>query len=158
FDQDTFHSPQSSLAALHAAGASCQLVEALLAGEADFGVVPCRPPGHHATSEASMGFCLLNNVAVAARAAQACGARRVAIVDWDVHHGNGTEEIFYADPSVLYISTHQQPLYPGTGAVTCVGEGEGIGKTVNIPLASGADNSRLVGAFTHIVVPVIEQF
>ncbi len=158
FDDDTFHSPQSTLVALHAAGAACQMVEALLSGEADFGVVPSRPPGHHATANVSMGFCLLNNVAVAARAAQALGAKRVAIVDWDVHHGNGTEEIFYADPSVLYVSTHQRPLYPGTGAIADAGEGLGLGKTVNVPLSSGADNAALVLAFERIVVPVIEQF
>jgi acetoin utilization deacetylase AcuC-like enzyme len=158
FDGDTYHSPQSTLVALHAAGAACQLVETLLSGEAEFGVVPSRPPGHHATTDASMGFCMLNNVAVAARAAQAMGAERVAIVDWDVHHGNGTEAIFSADPSVLYVSTHQCPLYPGTGAVSDAGEGAGLGKTVNIPLSQGADNAALAHAFERVVVPIVEQF
>lgn len=158
FDGDTFHSPRSVEVALHAAGAACQMVEALLGGEADFGVIPARPPGHHATSNVSMGFCLSNNVAVAARAAQAMGAQRIAIVDWDVHHGNGTEEIFYADPTVLYVSTHQSPLYPGTGAVDDVGEGSARGKTVNIPFSKGADNAAFQSAFTRVVVPIVEQF
>jgi acetoin utilization deacetylase AcuC-like enzyme len=158
FDGDTFYSPNSVAAALHAAGAGCQMVEALMSGDAAFGIVPCRPPGHHATSDTSMGFCLINNVAVAARNAQALGAERVAIVDWDVHHGNGTEDIFSADPTVLYISTHQRPLYPGTGALSDVGTGTGVGKTVNIPLSSGADNAALATAFAGIVAPILEQF
>jgi acetoin utilization deacetylase AcuC-like enzyme len=105
-----------------------------------------------------MGFCLLNNAAVAAAAARARGADRVAIVDWDVHHGNGTQEMFYADPSVLYVSLHQFPFYPGTGAADELGSGEGMGHTVNVPLSPGAGDAVYVAAFERIVAPIVEQF
>jgi len=105
-----------------------------------------------------MGFCLLNNVAVAAAHARASGLERVAIIDWDVHHGNGTQEIFWRDPGVLYVSTHQYPFYPGTGAVDEVGEGDGAGFTVNVPLAAGGNDSIYAGAFRRVVLPVLDEF
>jgi acetoin utilization deacetylase AcuC-like enzyme len=157
-DADTFYSPHSFEAARRATGAALALSDVLLAGEADFGFGLVRPPGHHARPEQSMGFCLINHVAVAARHALSRGARRVVILDWDVHHGNGTEEIFEQSAEVLYISLHQSPQYPGTGAVTDVGRGEGQGYTVNVPLSAGADNGVYAAAFERLVLPVIEQF
>lgn len=157
-DADTFYSPRSHAAALRASGAALALTDALLDGAADFGFGLMRPPGHHARPGQSMGFCMLNHVAVAASHARARGARRVVVLDWDVHHGNGTEEIFEQDPSVLYISLHQSPQYPGTGALTDVGTGDGTGCTVNVPLAAGADNAVYAAAFERLVLPIIEQF
>jgi acetoin utilization deacetylase AcuC-like enzyme len=157
-DGDTYYSPYSYSAALHAAGAACQMVEALVSGEADYGMVACRPPGHHATSEGAMGFCLINNVAVAARAATAMGVSRVAIVDWDVHHGNGTEAVFLDAGDVLFLSTHESPQYPGTGLATEVGGPAAKGKTVNIPLSSGAGDAAYGEAFEELIVPILEQF
>lgn len=157
-DADTFYSPRSFEAARRATGAALALSDVLLDAEADFGFGLVRPPGHHARPAQSMGFCLINHVAVAARHALARGARRVVILDWDVHHGNGTEEIFEQSAEVLYISLHQSPQYPGTGAVTDVGSGEGQGYTVNVPLSAGADNGVYAAAFERLVLPVIEQF
>jgi acetoin utilization deacetylase AcuC-like enzyme len=157
-DADTFYSPYTCAAARAAAGAACQLVEALAAGDADYGIVACRPPGHHATAERAMGFCLLNNVAVAARAAQALGLPRVAIIDWDVHHGNGTEAIFEDDPSVLYVSTHESPQYPGTGDAGDVGGPNALGRNVNIPMSAGAGDVEYGEVFERIVSPILEQF
>lgn len=157
-DSDTFYSPYTCAAAREAAGGACQLVEALAAGDADYGVVICRPPGHHATAEAAMGFCVFNNVAIAARAAQALGMPRVAIIDWDVHHGNGTEAIFYDDPSVLYISTHESPQYPGTGEAGDVGTLAGLGRNVNVPMSAGAGDVEYGEVFERIVAPIVEQF
>jgi len=157
-DADTFHSPRSVAAARRASGAALALTDALLDGKADYGFGLLRPPGHHARPGSGMGFCLLNHVAVAARHALGRGARRVAILDWDVHHGNGTEEIFEASPEVLYISLHQSPQYPGTGAVGDTGTGEGRGFNVNVPLAAGADNSVYGAAFERLLLPVLEQF
>ena len=135
-DADTIVSMRSLDAALRAAGGACRAVDAVMSGEARNAFLPSRPPGHHATSERAMGFCLFNNVAIAARYAQAnhAGIERVAIVDWDVHHGNGTQGIFYDDPSVFFFSTHQYPWYPGTGARGETGTGRGRGYTLNIPL------------------------
>ena len=135
-DADTIVSMRSLDAALRAAGGACRAVDAVIKGEARNAFLPARPPGHHATSERAMGFCLFNNVAIAARYAQAhhAGIERVAIVDWDVHHGNGTQGIFYDDPSVFFFSTHQYPWYPGTGARGETGMGRGRGYTLNIPL------------------------
>jgi acetoin utilization deacetylase AcuC-like enzyme len=135
-DADTIVSMRSMDAALHGAGAACRAVDAVMSGEARNAFVPVRPPGHHATSEHAMGFCLFNNVAIAARYAQERYPQvdRVAVVDWDVHHGNGTQGIFYDDPSVFFFSMHQYPWYPGTGARGETGVGRGRGYTVNVPV------------------------
>src|SRR5207237_7171360 len=121
-----------------AAGGLVEMVDRMMTAEAggdgSRGVALLRPPGHHARPSRAMGFCLLNNVAVAAAHAVARGAKRVLVVDWDVHHGNGTQEMFWRDPSVLYMSTHQFPFYPGTGDADEIGEGAGVGYTVNVPL------------------------
>src|SRR5690606_16299929 len=134
-------------AAVRAAGACIALVEQLQQG-ADYGFALVRPPGHHATADRAMGFCLFNNVAVAAAAALANGYERVAIVDWDVHHGNGTEDIFWERRDVLYVSLHQSPQYPGTGGSERTGLGAGNGFTVNVPLSAGADDAVYRGALT----------
>jgi acetoin utilization deacetylase AcuC-like enzyme len=157
-DADTFYTARSFDAARRASGAALALTDALLDGSSDFGFGLLRPPGHHARPSHAMGFCILNHVAVAARHALARGARRVVILDWDVHHGNGTEEIFERVPEVLYISLHQSPQYPGTGPAGDVGAGEGHGFTLNVPLAAGADNAVYVAAFERLILPVIEQF
>jgi acetoin utilization deacetylase AcuC-like enzyme len=157
-DEDTFYSAASVDAARAAAGAALVLTDALLDQRADFGLALVRPPGHHARPGAAMGFCLLNNVAVAAAHARARGVERVAIVDFDVHHGNGTQEIFYADPSVLYVSLHQAPLYPGTGAATERGVADGRGYTVNVPLSAGAGDAVYAAAIERIVAPVLASY
>ena len=138
FDADTYTSPESCEVALLAAGAAIDAVEQTMgrAHQPVFALV--RPPGHHAERNRAMGFCLYNNVAVAAAHARTLGAARVAIVDYDVHHGNGTQQMFEDDPSVLYISTHEHPQYPGTGRAEDVGRGRGEGFTVNLPMESGA--------------------
>jgi acetoin utilization deacetylase AcuC-like enzyme len=157
-DADTFYSPRSYDAARRATGAALAMTDALLDGASDFGFALLRPPGHHARPAQSMGFCMLNHVAVAARHARERGARRVVILDWDVHHGNGTEEIFDQAPDVLYMSLHQSPQYPGTGPARHVGAGAGRGYTVNVPLSAGADNAVYAAAFERVVLPIIEQF
>ena len=155
-DADTFTSPESYDIALLAAGAAVQAAEhALDAKEVAFALV--RPPGHHAERDRPMGFCLFNNVAVAAAAALARGLSRVAIVDIDVHHGNGTQWIFYDDPRVLYVSTHQFPFYPGTGAADEIGRGAGEGFTFNVPLEAGATDADYATAYLSIS-NVVEQY
>lgn len=156
-DADTFFSPDSRDAAWHAAGGAVQLVEAILAGEARRGIALLRPPGHHAEPDRAMGFCLLNNVAIAASAARARGAERVAIVDWDVHHGNGTQHAFEDDPDVLFVSLHQWPLYPGTGAPTEIGRGAGRGATVNLALPPASGDEVYGEAFRRVVLPRLRQ-
>jgi acetoin utilization deacetylase AcuC-like enzyme len=157
-DPDTFTSPESYEVALLAAGAAVDAVERVMGGSHTAAVALVRPPGHHAERDHAMGFCLFNNVAVAAAHARAQGAARVAIVDYDVHHGNGTQHIFEADPAVLYVSTHQFPYYPGTGAAHETGLGAGRGFTVNVPLEVGAVDEDYHLAFAALILPVLRQF
>jgi acetoin utilization deacetylase AcuC-like enzyme len=157
-DPDTYTSPESHEIALLAAGAAVDAVERVMGGSHNAAVAMVRPPGHHAERNRAMGFCFYNNVAVAAAHARAQGAAKVAIVDYDVHHGNGTQHIFEADPHVLYISTHQFPYYPGTGAAEEVGREVGRGFTVNVPLEVGAVDEDYQLAFAQVVRPVLRQF
>ena len=157
-DPDTYTSPESHEIALLAAGAAVAAVERVMGATHTAALAMVRPPGHHAERNKAMGFCLFNNVAVAAAHARAMGAGRVAIVDFDVHHGNGTQHTFERDSSVLYVSTHQYPYYPGTGAVDEIGIGDGAGFTVNVPLESGAVDADYRMAFDEIVLPVLRQF
>jgi acetoin utilization deacetylase AcuC-like enzyme len=157
-DPDTYTSPESYEVALLAAGAAVDAVERVMAGTHRAAVALVRPPGHHAERDRAMGFCLFNNVAVAAAHARAQGAAKVAIVDYDVHHGNGTQHLFETDPHVLYISTHQFPYYPGTGAAVEVGKGAGRGFAVNLPLEVGAVDEDYQVAFSDVVLPVLRQF
>ena len=157
-DPDTFTSPESYEIALLAAGAAVDAVDRVMGDPHAAAIALVRPPGHHAERGRAMGFCLFNNVAVAASHARANGAGRVAVVDYDVHHGNGTQHIFEADPSVLYISTHQFPYYPGTGAADEVGYGAGRGFTVNVPLEVGAVDEDYQIAFAEVVLPLLRQF
>jgi acetoin utilization deacetylase AcuC-like enzyme len=156
-DGDTFFSRGTWQAALLAAGGCVDLALAIARGTFDNGLALVRPPGHHATRRRAMGFCLLNNVAVAAAALEAEGSR-VAIFDWDVHHGNGTEEIFDADPKVWYGSTHEWPHYPGTGPAHHTGVGEGKGTKLNVPLRRGTDHAAYLEAYDRWVRPAIEAF
>lgn len=145
FDADTFACPASADAAWLAAGGTCAAADAVMAGDVGAAFCAVRPPGHHALRDRAMGFCLLNNVAVATRYLQAArGVRRVLIVDWDLHHGNGTQEIFYRDADVLYVSTHQSPCYPGTGSAGETGEGPGLGRTLNYPLDPGSGDAEFL--------------
>jgi acetoin utilization deacetylase AcuC-like enzyme len=154
-DADTVMSPGSREAALRAAGALCAAVDAVMSGSSRRAFCAVRPPGHHATPQTSMGFCLFNNVAVgAAHALAVHGLERVAVIDFDVHHGNGTQDIFWSDPRVLYASTHQSPLYPGTGARV----ERGVGNIVNAPLPPGAGSAEFRAAIETIVLPALEAF
>jgi acetoin utilization deacetylase AcuC-like enzyme len=157
-DADTYVSADSVEIARLAAGSLVEMVDALIAGPSQRGVALLRPPGHHARPARAMGFCLLNSIAVAAAHARARGLKRVAVVDWDVHHGNGTQEMFWHDPGVLYVSTHQFPFYPGTGDVDETGEGEGTGYTVNVPLSAGGGDAVYASAFERVVLPVVESY
>ncbi|MBL8681255.1 MAG: histone deacetylase [Myxococcales bacterium] len=157
-DGDTFFSAGSRAAAWGAAGAALSVVDAMIDGDVRRAVVLARPPGHHATRDRAMGFCLLNNGAIAAAHARSRGLDRVAIVDWDVHHGNGTQDIFDRDPSVLFTSIHQWPLYPGTGRADEVGHGEGIGSIVNVPLPADSNGAAYAAAFERVVLPTLEAF
>ena len=158
-DPDTYTGPDSFETATLAAGSAVALTDELLQGRIDSGFALVRPPGHHAESNRVMGFCLFNNIAVAADWAIRNGAvEKVAIVDFDVHHGNGTQEIFYTRSDVLYLSTHQYPFYPGTGHFNQLGEGPGEGFTVNFPLRAGAGNSFYCNLFSDLVLPIVRQF
>jgi len=154
-DADTFVGTTSYQAALHAAGGSCAMVRALLAGEASTAFCGVRPAGHHADRDSAMGFCLFNNVAIAAELAiRELGLRRVLILDWDVHHGNGTAEIFRRRADVLFASIHQAGLYPGTGALSDTGSGDGRGYTINVPVAKGTEGDVWLSVLEHVLVPV----
>jgi acetoin utilization deacetylase AcuC-like enzyme len=139
-----------------ASGAAVGAVESALSGEAGFAIA--RPPGHHAGRATGMGFCLLNHAAIAAEHARSRGVERVAILDWDVHHGNGTQDVFYEDGRVLYLSVHQSPFYPGTGDVREVGEGKGQGFNANVPLPMGSGEEAYAAAFAGVFLPVLREF
>jgi acetoin utilization deacetylase AcuC-like enzyme len=159
FDADTHTSPESYRTALLAAGGVLTAAEAVLEGVVDNAFAIVRPPGHHALPASAMGFCLFNNVAIAAAwLLQRRGLKRVAIIDWDVHHGNGTQDMFYYSADVLYVSTHQFPHYPGTGSIDEIGEGPGEGFTVNLPLPAGFGDSEYLRAFDELIIPVCREF
>ena len=156
---DTEIGPRSLEVAMKAAGGVLNAVDTVFARKAKNAFCAVRPPGHHATPVRGMGFCLFNNVAIAARyARKKYGIDRVVIVDWDVHHGNGTQDIFYSDGSVFYFSTHQSPWYPGTGAADETGEGKGKGTTMNCPYPSGSGRKEILGAFQGKLMPAMRDF
>ena len=156
---DTDITPNSWDVAVRAAGGVLNAVDAVFTGAARNAFCALRPPGHHANAGRGMGFCLLNNVAIAARYAQGrYGIARVAIVDWDVHHGNGTQDIFYRDASVFFFSTHQWPLYPGTGRADETGEGPGKGATMNFPFPAGSGRREILGAVEDSLLPAMDRF
>jgi len=158
FDPDTLASADSAAAALRAAGAVADAVERVLGGALDRAFCAVRPPGHHAERDRAMGFCLFNNVAVGAARALDEGLDRVLVVDFDVHHGNGTQAIFWEDPRVLYISSHEYPFYPGTGAPQEVGEGRGRGFTVNLALPAGCGDAEYSALYREVVAPIGRSF
>lgn len=159
FDADTPTCPRSYEAARLAAGGFLALLDAVMSGQVPNGFAFVRPPGHHAERHRAMGFCLFNNVAVgAAYLHRRYALQRVMVVDWDLHHGNGTQHMFESDPSVLYVSTHQYPYYPGTGSVDEVGRGDGEGFTVNLPFPAGFGDAEYLDAFARIVEPVARQY
>ncbi|MBI1823572.1 MAG: histone deacetylase [Nitrospirae bacterium] len=158
-DPDTPISSESLATARWAAGGICQAVDDIFSGAIQNAFCAIRPPGHHAGISSATGFCLINHVAVAARYAQEkFRLKRIAILDWDVHHGNGTQEIFYEDPSVFYFSVHQYPFYPGTGASEDIGEGEGEGATLNVPLSRGSGDREYLNVFENILVHKMALF
>lgn len=158
-DADTYTTPTSYEVARLSAGGVIRAVSSVLRGEAANGIAAVRPPGHHAMPDRAMGFCLLGNIAIAARYAQRThNVKRILIVDYDVHHGNGTEAMFYDDNTVLFVSTHQTPLYPGTGALTDIGVGDGVGYNVNIPLAAGNGDASYAAVFERVIWPLAERF
>lgn len=159
FATDTYVSAKSYEAALKAAGAPLTAIDAVMRGEVDNAYCLVRPPGHHAVAESAMGFCLFNNVAVAARyALDQYGLERVMIIDYDVHHGNGTQEMFYDDPRVLYFSLHQAPFYPGTGSSDEQGEGEAQGTTINVPLPAQTGFEAYDAVFRQVMAPAADRF
>jgi len=158
-DVDTVMSPGSYDAAVYAAGGLISATEAVMDKEVGSAFALVRPPGHHATATQARGFCLFNNIAIAAKyALSKYRLQRIAIIDFDVHHGNGTQEAFYDDPKVLYVSTHEFPLYPGTGRIEETGSGDGKGATVNIPLPAGSGDAEYLEVFDQIIVPVVRRF
>jgi len=158
-DADTVMSANSYEAAVYAVGGVIRAVEAVMDGEVGGAFALVRPPGHHATVAQAMGFCLFNNVAIAAKyALNKYRLERIGIIDFDVHHGNSTHDIFYDDPSVLYISTHQHPFYPGTGAIEQTGSGKAKGATLNIPLPPGCGDAEYLQVFGQVIAPVVERF
>ena len=157
-DPDTYTSRDSARAALLAAGGLVDLTAAVVSRALSNGFALVRPPGHHAEADRAMGFCLFNNVAIAAQAALRSGVDRVLIVDWDLHHGNGTQHSFEDDPSILYFSTHQYPFYPGTGAIGEVGSGAARGRTVNVPWPAGMGDAEYIAAFDRILLPIAREF
>ncbi|GAB5490224.1 MAG: histone deacetylase [Phototrophicaceae bacterium] len=159
FDQDTYALPESPYIARLSAGGIVRAVDAVMTGEANNALAAVRPPGHHATPTRAMGFCILSNIAIGARQAQAIhGAKKVMIVDYDVHHGNGTQDVFYDDPSVLFISTHQYPFYPGTGSRHDTGSGDADGTTLNIPLRSGHGDESYKALYERVIRPAAKRF
>jgi acetoin utilization deacetylase AcuC-like enzyme len=157
-DADTYLTTASPAAARRAAGGVLVALETVLAGDHRRAFAAVRPPGHHATSETLMGFCLLNNVAIAIASAFQAGVERIAVVDWDVHHGNGTQALFDADPRLLYISTHASPFYPGTGTVEETGSGDAAGTMINIPLPHGAGDAVFDAVYEQAVLPALARF
>ncbi|HYI79348.1 MAG TPA: histone deacetylase [Thermoleophilaceae bacterium] len=157
-DLDTPVVPGSWDAALHAAGGACAVVDALLGGEAPIAFAALRPPGHHAEPDRAMGFCLFSNVAIAARHALAHGAERVLILDWDVHHGNGTQAAFYGSDGVLFVSLHRWPFYPGSGAANETGSGAGEGYTLNLPQAAGSGPAEWLAAIDDVALPAARDY
>jgi acetoin utilization deacetylase AcuC-like enzyme len=158
-DPDTATSPGSYEAAMVAAGSVCDAISMVLAGTIDSAFALVRPPGHHAITNRAMGFCLFNNVAIGARYAQKrCGLDRILVVDWDLHHGNGTQQAFEDDPGVLYFSTHQYPFYPGSGSLQEIGCGRGRGFTMNVPLPPGQGDAEYLTVFKDILMPVAMEY
>jgi len=157
-DPDTYTSPDSYDVARLAAGAMIGGVEHVLEGTGRRAFAMVRPPGHHAERNRAMGFCLFNNIAIAAAHARTRGLQRIAVVDYDVHHGNGTQWSFYEDPAVLFISSHQYPYYPGTGAATDIGRGRGLGFTVNLPIEAGGTDADFELAYNTVAFPILRQF
>jgi len=158
-DGDTVTCADSFGTAVLAVGGFLRLLETMAADELQNGFAMVRPPGHHALRDRAMGFCLFNTIAIGAEYLKNhYGAKRILVMDWDVHHGNGTQDSFYGDPSVLYISTHQYPYYPGTGAMDEVGTGKGEGYTVNIPLPAGCGDDEYLGVFKQIVMPIAAKY
>ena len=159
FDADTAANRHSFAAALRAAGSACAAVDSVCAGDARRAFVAARPPGHHAERDRAMGFCFFNTVAVAAEHARhAHGLQRVAVVDWDVHHGNGTMHHFAADPGVLFVSLHQYPLFPGTGRLEETGTDAGAGFSLNLPLSAGRSDNDYLYLFDSLIVPLLDRF
>ena len=158
-DGDTVTCRDSFAIGLLAVGGLLKLLDSIAAAEFCNGFALVRPPGHHALRDRAMGFCLFNTVAIAAHyLKRRYGAKRILIMDWDVHHGNGTQDAFYRDPSVLYLSTHQYPFYPGTGAIEEVGREQGEGYTVNVPLPAGCGDEEYIKVFKEIIVPVADKY